>query len=225
MPLAKARQVRHTANMIDHKHPLNAADTHADLAAPPKPNMLLEYGPIFLFFALYVGLRKFGPAPENAIFPAAGIFAVTAVLAMIASKIKHGTIPKVLLMTTVIIVISVGLAFFTGDPIFIYMKPTVVNGLFGFAAIIGALIGKNPIKMLMGAGYNMSDASWKIMAIRWGLFFFTMAGVNEYVWRNYSEPTWVTFKAFGFLALTLVFVVSQMPFILKHSDIAQKHEE
>lgn len=210
--------------MTEPNHPLNNAETSSEALAPKKPNMLLEYGPIFLFFALYIGLRKFGPEPEKAIFPAAGVFAVAAVIAMVVSKLKEGHIPKVLLLTTVIIVVSVGLAFFTGNPIFIYMKPTVVNALFGAAAIIGALIGKNPIKMLMGAGYSMSDAAWKTMAIRWGVFFFAMAAVNEYVWRNFPEPTWVTFKAFGFLALTFVFILSQMPFILKHSDLAEKNE-
>ncbi len=191
---------------------------------PPKtPNMWIEYGPIIVFVALYNILRMRGV--EGAIFIAAGVFAVAAIIALIYGRVKEGVIPKMLLLTTVIIVISVGLALFTGNPIFVYMKPTVVNIIFGLAVIGGAIANKNVLKMMMGSAYKMSDEAWNKFAIRWGLFFFAMAAVNEIVWRNFSEGFWANFKLFGFMPLTLIFLLTQMPFLLKHSDIKERMDE
>lgn len=198
-------------------------DSQPKTGAPKTPNMWIEYGPIAIFVILYNILRM--REVEGAIFIAAGVFAVAAVIALIYGRVKEGVIPKMLLLTTVIIVISVGLALFTGNPIFVYMKPTVVNILFGIAVIGGALIGKNVLKMMMGSAYAMPDKAWNTFAIRWGLFFFAMAAVNEFVWRNFSEAFWANFKLFGFMPLTFVFLISQMPFLLKHSDLKDRMSE
>jgi len=194
------------------------------LSENPKPDnsgakMAVEYGPILVFVLLYNYLRR--DDPDGAIFTAATVFAVVAVLGLLYSKFKLGRLSRVLLFTTVLIVVAVGAAYLFDDPRFIYMRPTVVNALFGVVAIGGALIGKNAVKMLMGAAYTMPDAAWKTIAIRFGVFFFAMAALNEVVWRTQTEAFWVGFKLWGFLPLTFGFMLSQMPFILRHASEAK----
>jgi len=63
---------------------------------------------------------------------------------------------------------------------------------------------------------QLSDKGWRVLTLRWGLFFFFLALVNEIVWRTQTTDFWVTFKVFGVMPLTLVFALAQVPLILKH---------
>lgn len=187
---------------------------------PPKTaptSLWLDLGPVAIFVIAYQYLRRSGH--EDAIFTAAALFMGIAVLALGYSRVKHGKFPNMLLLTTVIIVISVGLAFLFKDPIFFYMKPTVINVLFGIGVLGGVFFKKNVLKMMMGAAMEMPDKAWNVLAVRWGLFFFLLAIVNEIVWRNFPEDFWVNFKLLGFFPLTLVFALSQAPFMMRHGKM------
>ncbi len=188
----------------------------------PKPksngqNLWVDLGPVAIFVGAYHYLRR--TDPDGAIFTAAGVFMVVALLALAFSRIKHGKFSNMLVLSTVIIVISVGLALLFKNPIFFYMKPTVINALFGIAVIGGVFLNKNVIKIMMGGAFEMPEKAWNVMAIRWGLFFFVLAIINEIVWRNFSEPFWANFKLFGMFPLTLVFAVSQAPFMMRHGKM------
>lgn len=185
-----------------------------------KPSQWLEIGPVAIFVIVYQFLRRSNP--DGAIYTAAGIFMVLAIAALFWSRAKHGIFPKVLLLTTVIIVISVGLAFFFQDPRFIYMKPTVVNILFGAAVLGGVFLKKNVLKIFIGEALDMPDKAWNTLAIRWGIFFFVLAAINEFVWRNYSEDFWVNFKLLGFMPITFLFLLSQAPFLMKHGNFVEE---
>ena len=150
---------------------------------------------------------------------AAGIFAIAAVIALAISWIKHKHVSGMLIFATVIIVLTAGLAIAFDNKAIFFVKPTIINMLFGIAVIGGVFIKKNVIKMMMGGAFEMADTHWNSLAIRWGLFFFAMAALNEFIWRNYSEEFWAGFKVFGFLPLTLVFTVTQLPFITKHGKM------
>ena len=180
----------------------------------PGAKFLVDFGPILVFVLLYNYLRR--EDPDGAIFTAATVFAVVAVLALAWSRMKLGKFSGTLVLTTVIVVVSVGLAYFFDDPRFIYMKPTVVNTLFGVGAIGGVLVGKNFAKMMLGGSFDLLDAAWKTLAIRWGLFFFFSAALNEVIWRTQSEMFWTNFKLFGFVPITFGFALSQIPFVMKH---------
>ena len=75
--------------------------------------------------------------------------------------------------------------------------------------------------MMMGDAFELPDIKWNTLAIRWGGFFFVMAILNEIVWRNFSENFWVNYKVFGGLSLTLLFTLTQIPYILKHGSMKQ----
>jgi len=101
------------------------------------------------------------------------------------------------------------------DPRFIMVKPTAINTLFGVGLLGGYAIGKSPIKMMMGDALVMSEAGWRRLTLRYGVFFLVLAGLNEAVWRTQPPETWVWFKFPGLAILTVLFSFSQIPGMLK----------
>lgn len=187
-------------------------------APAKKPNNFwIDFGPLLVFFAAFQYFKR--SQPEQAMLWAAGIFAVVAVVALLIGWLKYKHISKMLIFSTVIIVLTAALAIFSGNKTIFYMKPTVINILFGLAVIGGIFLKKNVIKMMMGEAIELPDARWDTFAIRWGLFFFAMAALNEYIWRTQSEDFWATFKVFGFLPITFIFTLTQIPFIQKYGKM------
>ena len=182
-----------------------------------KPSQMLELGPLLVFFILYQVLKK--SQPDTALYIAAAVLAGLSILTLIFSRIKYGSLPMMLVFTTVLVSGSAALAYFFKDERFIYMKPTVINTLFGVAVIGGVVFKKNVIQMVMGQAIEMPLKAWNNLAIRWGIFFFVLAAINEYVWRTYGEDFWVKFKVFGFFPLTLLFTLLQIPFIMKNGTM------
>jgi len=178
---------------------------------------LLEIGPVIVFVIVYFYLRR--SQPETAIYPAAIIFTILAVIALFISRTRSGKWSMMILFTTAIIVVTTGLAWIFKDPRFLYMKPTVINIIFGVVTIGGVYANKNVIKMMLGEAFQLEDKDWNTLAMRYGLFFFFCAALNEIVWRNFEEPTWVKFKLLGLIPLTFVFTLSQIPFIMKRGDM------
>lgn len=186
--------------------------------APAKPsNMLVDFGPVAIFVACYHYLRR--SDPDGAMLTAAGIFMVVAVIALVYSRLKTGKFSGILLLSTVVICVTAGLAIFSGNKTIFYMKPTVVNLLFGIAIFGGVIFKKNVFKLFMGDAVSLPEKAWNNLAIRWGIFFFFCAGLNEVIWRTQSEEFWVNFKIFGFMPLTLIFTLTQIPFIMKHGKL------
>ena len=198
-------------------------DVVQDASEAPRPNTpaWLDLGPLLVFFAVFHILRR--SRPDDAMLIAAGVFAVASVIALSFSWTRHGRVSGMLLLSTAIIVVTAGLALLSDNKIIFYMKPTIVNALFGVAAIGGALIGRNVIKLMVGNAFTLPERAWNGLAWRWGLFFFAMAAINEVVWRTMSEAFWVNFKVFGFLPLTLVFTVSLIPYIRRHGGLETRH--
>jgi len=96
------------------------------------------------------------------------------------------------------------------------MKPTMKYALFG-ATLLGGLYFNRPlIKFILGAAVTLNEAAWRNLTWRFGLFFFVMALLNELIWRNFSSELWVDYHVFGAIALTVLFSMSQVPFLLKH---------
>ncbi len=177
-----------------------------------KPNpwrkLLLEMGPLIVFFAAF----KFG-----GIFVATGAFMIAMPAAMAAAWHYEGHIPIMQKITFVIVMIMGGLTLYLENKTFVYMKPTIINGLFATILTVGLLRGRSYLKVVMGAGFPpMHDKGWMIMTRNWALFFVTLAGLNEFIWRNFSEDTWVDVKTFGFMPLFLIFAFSQAPLMMKY---------
>tara|TARA_Y100000992_G_scaffold219164_1_gene151713 strand:+ start:233 stop:604 length:372 start_codon:yes stop_codon:yes gene_type:complete len=113
-----------------------------------------------------------------------------------------------------------GLSLYFNNPIFIYLKPTIINLIFAVILIIGQkFFQKNLIQILLSKSFQMNEEGWKKLNYRWAYFFIFLAFLNELVWRTQTESIWVNFKVWGILPLTVVFTAAQIPLINKH-----KHE-
>ena len=189
-------------------------------SAKKEPNkLLLEYAPLIAFFAAFQYFKR--SHPDEAMVWAAGILAILATITLTYSWLKYKYLSPILILTSALVVFFASLTFFTGDKTFLFMKPTIVNTFFGIGIVAGVFFKKNVIKMMMGDAFELPDIKWNTLAIRWGGFFFVMAILNEIVWRNFSENFWVNYKVFGGLSLTLLFTLTQIPYILKHGSMKQ----
>ena len=176
-------------------------------AANPNVKLLIEFGPLAAF-----GITYFFAG----IFWATGVVMVTSVVALAASWSQFGRLLPVPLMTAVLVVVFGSLTFWLHDPRFIKIKPTIINLLFGGVLLFGLMTGRPLLKLLLGEAFKLTEEGWRKLSLRWALFFLTLAGLNELVWRNYSEAAWVNFKVFGILPLTLVFAMAQIGLIKRY---------
>ena len=198
-------------------------ETKPPSASPPegvkKLPFWIDFGPLLIFFAAFMYWKR--DNPDDAMIWAAGVLAVSATIALIYAWFKYKHTSPILIFSTIVIGGFALAAFLFDDKRFIYMKPTVMNAIFGIAVIGGVFFKKNVIKMMMGSAFDLPDEKWNIFAIRWGVFFFAMAILNEVIWRNFSETFWASFKVFGFLPLTILFTAAQIPFLTKHGTIRE----
>lgn len=193
------------------------SDEAAKPAAPKKNSFWLDFGPLLVFFGAFHYLKR--DYPDDAMIWAAGVLAVAATLALIYAWVRHRHTSPILIFSTLVIGGFALAAFIFDDKRFVFMKPTVMNVIFGLAVLGGVLFKKNVIKMLMGSAFELPDNKWNVLAIRWAIFFFAMAAVNEYVWRTQTEDFWIGFKTFGFLPLTILFTLTQLPFLNKYGTM------
>lgn len=179
-------------------------------AGQPNPlrKIAIEMGPLLVFFiANYI----------YGIIWATGALVAATVVSVIVAYILERRIPVMPLIAALFVGTFGGLTVLFEDETFIKIKPTVVSALFGGFLLIGYVLGKSPLKLMMGAMLDLKEEGWRKLTFRWALFFFFLAGLNEVVWRMVSTDTWVSFKVFGLLPLTLVFAITQTPLMHKYA--------
>ena len=171
---------------------------------------ITDFGPLLIFFVVY---SKSGKNLSTAIPPL--IFAT--IIAVLISYIIEKKIPYIPLIGGIIISVFGGLTLYFDNPVFLYMKPTIINIFFGLALAFEKFFTKVPfLKKMLGKSISLSDEGWKILTVRWMFFFFSLALLNECVWRTQTEEFWVNFKVWGILPITFIFTVFQMFLINKH---------
>jgi intracellular septation protein len=186
----------------------------------PALKLALELGPLAVFFGAFqwfkgAPVELFGRSYEGVVM--ATVFFVPAILISLALSWRlTRQLPKMAVVTAVVVVVFGGLTLALNDATFIKMKPTIVNGLFALALGVGLLQGRSYLKLLLGEALPLSDAGWMIFTRRWALFFLFLAVLNEVIWRTTSTEFWVGFKTFGNLPLTLAFMASQWPMLKRH---------
>jgi intracellular septation protein len=186
--------------------------------------LALEMGPLALFFLANARPALFAPFlpglvathPDSGIFVATAMFMLATIVALSVSYALTRHLPVMPLVSGIVVLVFGGLTLWLQDEIFIKMKPTIINALFGTILLGGLAFGRPLITYVLDAVFNLTDEGWRKLTFRWGVFFFVLAALNEIVWRNFSTDTWVAFKVFGTMPLTFLFVAFQVPLLMRY---------
>ncbi len=171
---------------------------------------ITDFGPLLIFFTVYY---KSGNNLSIAIPP----LIIATLIAVLISYIVEKKIPYLPLIGGIIISIFGGLTLYFNNPVFLYMKPTIINIIFAIVLIFGKVfLNQNFLKFFFNNAIQMNEIGWDKLNYRWIIFFIFLALLNELVWRTQTEIIWVNFKVWGILPLTFVFTAFQIPLINKY---------
>ena len=173
--------------------------------------LLLELGPLVVFFVMNA---------QAGIYWGTGCFVVATIAALVISKLTHGRIPTMPLVSGFFVIVFGGLTLWMHDDLFIKMKPTIVNSLFAIALFGGLFMGRSWLKHLFGDAFRLTEAGWRKLTFRWACFFVVLAVLNEIVWRNASTEFWISFKLLGIMPLTMMFAIAQIGLLKKYEASA-----
>jgi intracellular septation protein len=200
----------------------------------PLLKLLLEIGPLAVFFlsfrfgrgilensTVYSVLEPLTGAEALAgnsgpLFVSTAFFMVAIVISLSVSWSLTRHLPRMAVVTAIVVAVFGGLTLWLQDETFIKMKPTIVNGIFALILGFGLVQGHSYLKYLMGEAMPLDPEGWLIFTQRWIMFFICMAALNELIWRTQTTDFWVTFKTFGSLPLTFVFLALQWPLLKRH---------
>lgn len=204
--------------------------------ANPLLKLALEIGPLAVFFLTF----RFGEdilanptlfgwlntitgeaalrGQSGPVFVATAAFMVAIAISLSVSWYLQRTLPKMAVVTAVVVAVFGSLTLWLQDETFIKMKPTIVNGIFALALGFGVLQGRSYLKYLLNDALPLTDEGWMIFTKRWVGFFIFLGLLNEIIWRTQTTEFWVSFKTFANLPLTLAFMAAHIPFLQRHSE-------
>jgi intracellular septation protein len=174
----------------------------------PLTKLVLDLGPLALFF---FANSRYG------IFAATATFMVAVLAALAVSYAMTRHLPIMPVVTAIIVVIFGGLTLALHDATFIKVKPTIIYALFGAVLLGGLYFNKPLLGVVFDSLFQLTEAGWRKLTLRWAIFFFALAVLNEIVWRNFSTDLWVDFKVFGVVPLTFLFAALQAPLLKKYA--------
>lgn len=173
----------------------------------PLIKLALDFGPLLIFFAV---------SQTAGIYWGTGAFMAAMLISIGVGFVVERKLEPMPLFTLALVLVFGGLTIWLSNDVFIKVKPTILYTMFAAILLGGLRFGRLFIKMVLGQMLRLNDAAWRILTWRWSVFFLFLAVLNEIVWRNVSTNTWVAFKVFGVFPLTLLFAMSQTPFISRH---------
>ena len=171
---------------------------------------ITDFGPLLIFFTIYY-------KSENNLTVAIPPLIISTLIAVVIMYFVERKIPYVPLIGGIVISLFGGLTLYFDNPIFLYMKPTIVNIIFAGILIISKIFfDKNFLKFFLQTAFQLEEAGWNKLNFRWAYFFIFLAILNELVWRTQPETTWVNFKVWGMLPITFIFTALQLPLINRY---------
>jgi len=182
----------------------------------PILKLTLDIGPLVLFF---LANSRFG------IFAATGAFMAAIVAALLVSYAMTRQLPIMPVVTAIVVVVFGGLTLALHDETFIKLKPTIIYVLFGGILLGGYILEKPFLAILFDSMFHLTPEGWRKLTLRWALFFFALAVLNEAIWRTQSTDFWVNFKLFGFVPITFVFAALQYPLLIRYAAEPAPAEE
>ncbi|WP_038538934.1 septation protein IspZ [endosymbiont of Acanthamoeba sp. UWC8] len=169
---------------------------------------LCDFLPLLVFIIAYY---------KSDIVTATTCLIIASLLSLSVVYIIKRKLPKIMVFSNIILIIFGGITVFSGDSTFIKIKPTILYLSFASILIYDLIAKKALLKHLFGQAFELDDKTYLNLSKQWLVFFITCAVLNEVIWRNFSERTWVSFKTFGVLGLTFVFTLLQVVALQKKS--------
>jgi intracellular septation protein len=192
-------------------------------------NVLVDYGPLLVFFLTYRYYSPDGDDPAGevlAVIRSTGAFIVAALVALAVSKWRLGKVSPMLWLSTTLIVGFGALTIFFADPVFVQLKPTIIYLGFGLALLVGWWRGAALLRTLLEAAFEgLSHEGWLKLSRNWGIFFLFLAALNETLrlWLSFGD--WLAAKLWVFMPLSFLFTFTQLPMLLRHGLTAQGQDE
>ena len=200
-------------------------DSATRSAAARAGGIWTELGPTLSFIVVYNVLLRFPEeglfSKENALYWATGILIIATLGVVVVKLIRKQRIPPFLLISSGLIGVFGTLGIVFHSKLLLFLKPTIMNLMFAGAIFGGLAVGRNIWKMLFNELFDMSDHAWRVIAIRWGLFFIAMAIWNIVVWQAFGEVAWANWKL-GNIVIGFVFALANAPFMMKHMHHPEK---
>jgi intracellular septation protein len=184
----------------------------SDPPVNPFLKLSLELGPLILFF---VANSRWG------IFTATGVFMVAVVVALVASYRLLHRVPIMTVVSAFVVIVFGGLTLVLQNEMFIKLKPTIIYVLFCAVLFGGLALGKPLLAVVFDSVFDLTPEGWRKLTLRWALFFLALAVLNEIVWRTQTTDAWVSFKVFGVVPLTFLFMASQYPLLTRYAKAAK----
>lgn len=190
--------------------------------------LFFDFLPIVLFFVAYkLGGGEYSFNGEmvqvDGIYAATAVMIVATLFQVSFTWLRHRTVERAHLITLVLVIVLGGLTLWLQNPDFIKWKPTAVNWLFALVFIAAYLFtDKSLLERMMAQHIQLPNKVWSRLNMAWILFFVGSGLANLYVAFNYDEATWVNFKLFGMLGLTIVFIIAQSVYLTRHATEVPK---
>jgi intracellular septation protein len=212
--LSSAKRLAMSRNTADQSRPTEPEN--------PLLKLVLEMGPLVAFFLSNSKPEWFRPllapvlpaslitGPQSGIFVATAVFMVAMLVSLVLTKTLMGKLPIMPLVSGAVVLVFGGLTLWLQDDLFIKLKPTIVNTLFGTVLLGGLAMGKPLLPYVLDSVFRLTDEGWRKLTFRWGVFFFVLAAINEIVWRGFSTDFWVAFKVWGVMPITIIFAMAQV---------------
>ena len=173
-----------------------------------------EFGPLFIFFIVYY-------REDKNLLAAIPPLIIATLISVVVIYIMEKKVPYVPLVGAILIATFGGLTIFFDNPIFLYLKPTIINFLFAIILFSGKIIfNNNLLRIFFKGSIHLEEIGWDKLLYRWIFFFIFLALLNEAVWRTQTEEIWVNFKVWGILPITFIFTAFQVPLIQKYKKDA-----
>ncbi len=186
--------------------------------------VFFDFLPVILFFIAYKfggGTYEWGGESHEVggIYVATAVMIVASLLQVILTWLFTKKVEKSHLITLVLVLILGGATLWLQNPNFIKWKPTVVNWLFAAGFFLVPFFSKQTLlEKMMSEQITLPKPVWKNLNIAWIFFFIGSGLANIYVAFNYPEATWVNFKLFGLMGLTILFIIGQSLYISKYIE-------
>ncbi len=180
--------------------------------------IVLDWAPLVLFFVVS---KFYHGTDTEKLYAATATLMVAVTIVLTVDYARMRKLSPVPLITAVLVLVFGGLTLYLRDPSFIKFKPTAVFGVLGSILLGGLAAGRPLVKYVLSDAFQLSNEAWRKLTFRYGVFCFSIAGLNEIIWRNFSQDVWIDFHTFGTYVLMFLFILSQMPMIMKHQIVEE----